>query len=258
MKNILMGFIRFYRKNISPNTPPSCRYHPTCSAYALEAVDKHGALKGGVMGAARIIRCNPFIEGGVDEVPDYFTLRRNPDNVDDVYIPTQLMTPSEEALEKLEELYNEHQNQLKIHEKLPSSEHTLKNIAEVKEINETDIKAELTHDELDYLIDIEIIPELPSKEFKYYRVEDTLQNKEYLSEVEPYFEETDLGEDFPIVVLEETGIWYSNVPLLGKKFLIERGVTQADIENNSYHLWLVLNAIEDLGKQKNKRGNKAL
>ncbi|NLK94937.1 MAG: membrane protein insertion efficiency factor YidD [Clostridiales bacterium] len=68
MKHILISLIRFYRKSISPMTPPSCKYIPTCSQYALEAIEKYGAIKGGVMSIWRIIRCNPFSKGGFDPV----------------------------------------------------------------------------------------------------------------------------------------------------------------------------------------------
>lgn len=78
MKQILIGLIRGYQKYISVLTRPHCRYYPTCSNYALQAVQKHGAFKGIIMGAARIIRCNPFVRGGVDQVPDKFTVFRNP------------------------------------------------------------------------------------------------------------------------------------------------------------------------------------
>lgn len=77
MKSILQKTVRFYQKNISPAYPPSCRYHPTCSNYMMDALEKHGAIKGTTMGLARIIRCNPLVEGGDDPVPDYFTLKRN-------------------------------------------------------------------------------------------------------------------------------------------------------------------------------------
>lgn len=68
MKKILIRTIRFYRKNISPMTPPRCRYIPTCSQYAIEAIEQYGALKGGIMSLWRILRCNPFSKGGFDPV----------------------------------------------------------------------------------------------------------------------------------------------------------------------------------------------
>ena len=60
MKRLLMAMIRFYRKNISPARPPCCRFIPSCSAYALEAVEVHGAVKGGLLALWRIARCHPL------------------------------------------------------------------------------------------------------------------------------------------------------------------------------------------------------
>ena len=60
MKQLLLALIRFYRKNISPARPPCCRFIPTCSTYALEAVEVHGALKGGILAVWRVLRCHPF------------------------------------------------------------------------------------------------------------------------------------------------------------------------------------------------------
>jgi putative membrane protein insertion efficiency factor len=68
-KRFMLGAIRFYRRQISPSLPPSCRFTPTCSAYALEAIERYGALKGGWMAVKRILRCNPFHPGGYDPVP---------------------------------------------------------------------------------------------------------------------------------------------------------------------------------------------
>lgn len=78
MKKSLIALVKWYQKWISPMSPPSCRYRPTCSNYMIGAIEKHG-LKGVLMGIARIIRCHPFVTGGDDPVPDYFTLRRNKD-----------------------------------------------------------------------------------------------------------------------------------------------------------------------------------
>ena len=69
MKAFLLWMIRFYRSAISPLRPPCCRFIPTCSQYALEAIDKYGALKGGWLAFKRILRCNPFHKGGYDPVP---------------------------------------------------------------------------------------------------------------------------------------------------------------------------------------------
>lgn len=69
MKRPLIWLIKFYRKNISPNTLPSCKFTPTCSQYGLEAIERFGAIKGGFMTLWRILRCNPFSKGGYDPVP---------------------------------------------------------------------------------------------------------------------------------------------------------------------------------------------
>ena len=70
MKKLLLFLIRFYRQNISPATPPSCRFTPTCSAYAYEAINKYGTIKGGWLALKRICRCNPFYKGDpYDPVP---------------------------------------------------------------------------------------------------------------------------------------------------------------------------------------------
>lgn len=63
VKHILIALVKFYRKYISPLTPPTCRYVPTCSQYALEALEKYGAIKGGWLAVKRICRCHPFHKG---------------------------------------------------------------------------------------------------------------------------------------------------------------------------------------------------
>ena len=69
LKKTLLVIINFYRKFISPLTPPSCRFQPTCSQYALDAIDRFGAFKGGYLAIKRILRCHPFCKGGYDPVP---------------------------------------------------------------------------------------------------------------------------------------------------------------------------------------------
>ena len=61
--------LRFYKRHISPGLPPACRFRPTCSEYAYEAVEKYGAIKGGYLAVRRLLRCNPFHPGGYDPVP---------------------------------------------------------------------------------------------------------------------------------------------------------------------------------------------
>jgi putative membrane protein insertion efficiency factor len=68
MRFVLINLIRLYQKYISPLFPPSCRFYPTCSEYALQAVSKYGFFKGGAKSVWRILRCNPFNKGGFDPV----------------------------------------------------------------------------------------------------------------------------------------------------------------------------------------------
>lgn len=70
MNKLLIKLIRFYRKSISPAKPPCCRFTPTCSAYAIEALQVHGTLKGGFLAIRRILRCHPLCKGGYDPVPE--------------------------------------------------------------------------------------------------------------------------------------------------------------------------------------------
>jgi hypothetical protein len=69
MKNLLRFLLRGYQRWISPALPPACRYVPSCSHYALEAVELHGALRGSLLAAWRVLRCHPFVRGGYDPVP---------------------------------------------------------------------------------------------------------------------------------------------------------------------------------------------
>jgi putative membrane protein insertion efficiency factor len=69
MKKLFFIFIKFYQYFISPLTGQNCRYYPTCSAYALEAIEKYGSLKGTTLAVKRILRCHPFHAGGFDPVP---------------------------------------------------------------------------------------------------------------------------------------------------------------------------------------------
>lgn len=70
MKRVLIAILRFYKRRISPLLPNACIYTPTCSEYAMEAIEKHGVFKGTWLAIKRVLRCNPFHEGGYDPVPE--------------------------------------------------------------------------------------------------------------------------------------------------------------------------------------------
>jgi putative membrane protein insertion efficiency factor len=69
MSKILIFFIKLYKMIISPLLPSSCRFYPTCSQYAIEALDKYGFLKGSILALKRILKCHPFHSGGFDPIP---------------------------------------------------------------------------------------------------------------------------------------------------------------------------------------------
>ena len=71
-KRWLIGLIRLYQRTISARTPPACRFSPTCSAYAIEALERHGVVLGTGLALWRILRCNPLCRGGYDPVPTEF------------------------------------------------------------------------------------------------------------------------------------------------------------------------------------------
>ncbi len=70
MKRLMLALIRFYQTHITVHTQAHCRFYPTCSSYAYQAISRYGALRGGAMAAWRLLRCNPLFPGGVDPVPE--------------------------------------------------------------------------------------------------------------------------------------------------------------------------------------------
>ncbi|PKG22239.1 membrane protein insertion efficiency factor YidD [Niallia nealsonii] len=77
MQKLFIFIIRFYQKIISPLTPPSCRFYPTCSSYGLEAIKRYGAFKGGYLTIKRILKCHPFHPGGIDPVPKEWPCKKH-------------------------------------------------------------------------------------------------------------------------------------------------------------------------------------
>jgi hypothetical protein len=78
LRGVVLGPIRLYQRVISPALPARCKYHPTCSQYAVEAIRRYGVLRGLVLAAWRVLRCNPWSHGGVDFVEDQTLFRTDP------------------------------------------------------------------------------------------------------------------------------------------------------------------------------------
>jgi putative membrane protein insertion efficiency factor len=78
VKRLLLALIAAYGRWISPATPRRCRYEPSCSTYAAEAIARFGAVRGLLLASWRLLRCNPFSHGGFDPIPERFTLRVGP------------------------------------------------------------------------------------------------------------------------------------------------------------------------------------
>ncbi|MCI1649088.1 membrane protein insertion efficiency factor YidD [Bifidobacterium tibiigranuli] len=69
-----LNSIRWYQRTISANTAPHCRYYPTCSMYAYQAIERYGVLRGGLLAALRLLRCRPWSRGGIDDVPQRYSV----------------------------------------------------------------------------------------------------------------------------------------------------------------------------------------
>ncbi|KYG30990.1 membrane protein insertion efficiency factor YidD [Alkalihalobacillus trypoxylicola] len=78
MKKIFLGLIKFYQNYISPLTPPTCRFYPSCSHYGLQAIERFGIFKGGWLTIKRISKCHPFHKGGIDLVPEKKQKKNSP------------------------------------------------------------------------------------------------------------------------------------------------------------------------------------
>ena len=100
MRSALLAVVRFYQRAISPAFPPRCRFYPTCSAYALEAIELHGAARGTWLALVRLAKCAPWHPGGVDLVPGSGTARASHTSstaAPDVATPPARRAPQEES-----------------------------------------------------------------------------------------------------------------------------------------------------------------
>ena len=101
MKRVLIALIQFYRKHISPLSPPSCRFIPTCSQYAITAIERFGAIKGTGLTIWRLLRCGPWNPGGFDPVPEKKEKKKKKKAINEV---------TESAVNNEENSIDEHKN----------------------------------------------------------------------------------------------------------------------------------------------------
>ncbi|QFP75456.1 membrane protein insertion efficiency factor YidD [Deinococcus sp. AJ005] len=91
----LVGAVRYYQRVLSPRKPvPTCRFSPTCSEYAAQAIELHGAVKGGWLAAWRVARCNPLVPGGYDPVPDHFPAQHHSEGASNAPPPASVSQTS--------------------------------------------------------------------------------------------------------------------------------------------------------------------
>lgn len=82
MRRVVLALLRGYKRCVSPFLPPACRFMPTCSEYAMQAVARFGVLRGGYLALRRLLRCQPFCRGGYDPVPQRFSWRARREDTD--------------------------------------------------------------------------------------------------------------------------------------------------------------------------------
>ncbi|MEN3239117.1 membrane protein insertion efficiency factor YidD [Fructilactobacillus sanfranciscensis] len=99
LKRLSVFIIHLYQKYVSAYTPASCRYQPTCSNYMQIAIEQFGFFLGILMGLSRVIRCNPFVKGGYDPVPTYFSVRRNNQIVNNLFLKEKNMSRKQKEIE---------------------------------------------------------------------------------------------------------------------------------------------------------------
>lgn len=232
MKKLFMFLVRGYQKIISPLFPPTCRYYPTCSHYTLGALEKHGALKGSVMGLSRIIRCNPFVEGGIDPVPDHFTLKRQYPK-DEKYREESEWNNVDVLLDKYKEA---------IHIQHAPLQDVISDFAEVHPLSLNTL-----HD--DYIERISEEVKVLGKENPEFMILEIMSMKDSEYELKPPFDTPlnqaagDLDKQY-ILVEKDIGVIKASQTELAVDLVLSYGVTDVDINEQSSRLHHYLTTLE--------------
>jgi len=255
MKKLLLFLVRSYQKVISPLFPPSCRYYPTCSNYSLQAIEKHGAVKGGVMGMARIIRCNPFVRGGVDKVPDYFTVRRNPADqfaLGFVNSESRSEKDKEEMKDEIDFLYEEYEEELLVRSDRPLASQAVKELVHVEE-KDINLLSEKYFERVKATVlslTGQKVESSNNLKFKFYEVQRDELSEEYFTHI--HGNELNHGLDdednqkIGILVEEDYGIYEASSPELAIDAQLNMGVTEKDIDEKNENLLQYLYLLETI------------
>lgn len=241
MKKILISLVRGYQKRISPLFPPSCRYYPTCSNYTMDALDKHGALKGSLMGIARILRCHPFVEGGIDPVPDYFTLKRQrpKSKRDDEERNNQ---PEQEEAHLVDYLLNKYQKEI-VTDLYPLDQ-LLEDHFELEILPFTTMSPSFSKEVNQQATNYGVV----EPEFKLYQVTE-VKDDELIMEIpfkSPINEAVDDTKHCYLLVEETLGLLKASHQELGVDLVLATGVSKKDIEGRTPRLKHYLTVLDEL------------
>lgn len=243
---MLINLVKSYQKVISPLFAPSCRYYPTCSNYTVQAIEIHGALKGSLMAGARILRCNPFVEGGVDKVPDYFMLKRNPATKDFVYLGDGvIVNPNDPKYLKkeIELILNQYEKELKIVDApIMNAFDQLKLMVDVEEQSVAQLSDQYVEMNKKKLLSEGYYPnsaELESRvSLRLFKVIKNQKSHSYFKHIHPSLidKEFKSGGSVFCLIDEDIGMLDSNSPELQKEFILKRGVTESDLKEKTARL----------------------
>lgn len=245
LKKVAIGFVKGYQKLISPLFPATCRYYPTCSNYAVQAIDMHGAVKGSTMAIARIIRCNPFVSGGVDKVPDHFTLHRNQDTINDIYLGDGLTISADEndvKQEEIEAIIAKLEDQILVQNKQVRTVDYLTDLVDVEEQSVAELPNGYKNMNDSQILNKQFYhtkEELEkSKDYHFYKI---VKNKKS----EPYFEHVhsspiqkvyQSGQEVYCFIDESSGHIDTNSPSLEQALRKNRGISQKDFNERKAKL----------------------
>lgn len=260
MKRVLISLVKSYQKVISPLFAPSCRYYPTCSNYTVQAIERHGALKGSLMAIARILRCNPFVQGGVDKVPDQFMLKRNPETKDFIYLGDGIIVDPydpEDNKKEIDSILNQYREELKIVDYPVNVVDYLKSMVDVEEqslAGLSDAYIEMHKTRLLREGYFDTITELEGKlSLRLFKVIKNKKSQPYFYHVHPspVDKEYESGNSIFCFIDEKIGILDSNSPELQEEFVLNRGITETDINSKTARLVDYLLVL----KQKNRHNH---